>query len=112
MTLLEVLVGIVILMIIAVPLLSFTITAANSSKTNDQRIAYALLRGETEIMYKKCIVPSQDLSMNINGIVYSLSCRTDNKDGDIVSWSMKVKKNKKIIAGINGLLYEPGSMKD
>jgi Tfp pilus assembly protein PilV len=77
MTLLEVLVGIVILMIIAVPLLSFTITAAKASKTDDQRIAYALLRGEAEIMYKKRIVPSRGLSVDIKGIKYSLSCTTD-----------------------------------
>lgn len=107
MTLLEVLVGIVILMVIAVPLLSFTITAANTSKVNDLHIAYALLRGESEIMYQKQVVPSKNLSVNIGGIVYLLSCSTDNKDSDVVSWSMNVKKINKFIAGTKGLLYEP-----
>jgi type II secretory pathway pseudopilin PulG len=107
MTLVEVIISIVILMIVTVPLYSFLGTMGTASKVHDLHIAYALLRGETAIMYKKHALPEKDLSVNIDGVDYTISCSEDSKDQGLVSWSMKVKKGNKSITGIKGLLYVP-----
>ena len=107
MTLIEVIAGIAILMVVAIPLLNMYTKIGSSSKVNDLRIAYALMRGETEKMYKTHTVSMAEQSVNIEGTSYSLTCTIESRNGDMVSWTMKTRKGRKTVAILNGLLYSP-----
>lgn len=107
MTLLEVMISIVILMVVAFPILNIYIKITNASNINDLRIAYAFIRGEVGIIYKTNNVSESVRSMHINDVDYFLSCSIKGRDGDMVLWSVEVKKSKKVIAGIQGVVYAP-----
>jgi len=111
MTLIEVLVGIAILMVAVIPLLGFYTRISHSARVQNNRIAYALLRGETEIMYKKHQLPDHERSIMIDGMTYKISCDVAKTAGNLVEWSMKVGKGSKDIAAISGLLYSPQNNK-
>ena len=105
MTLAEVLVGFCILMIAAVPLLSLYLRMAHSETVQDERVAYALLRGETEIMYQKNKLPESEKTFSMNGKSYRLCCNVTKKDGKLTEWALNVDRGKKEIARLSGLLY-------
>ncbi len=103
-TLIEALIGMFIFVAIALPLLRFAASSSDYSKPEDLRIACAILRGETAVMYgNQKLAPSRRF-VTIDNAVYEVSDSVV-MDSLVANWSMTVKKAGKTIAGVHGLLY-------
>lgn len=105
-TLVEVLIGLVVFVGIALPLFQFQARLGNTGQVRDLYAAYALLRGESQVLYANGELPPASREVALNGIGYVVRC-THERDSQVVSWTMSVEKGEKRIAGITGLLYAP-----
>jgi hypothetical protein len=105
-TLVEALIGLVIFVSIAIPLIRYAASSANSGKVIDLKIASAILHGECAVMYKNQKLPLPQRFVTINNAVFEISS-TAEKDSVMANWSITVKKAGKSIAGVHGLLYLP-----
>ncbi len=105
-TLVEVLVGLAIFSIVVIPLLSFSTKMAFSTKAKDLQIAYTLLKGECDIIYKNHTLPIKRREVKIGEIVYSIVCDYE-QDSVLTSWILSIEKKKNVVTQIKGLAYIP-----
>ncbi len=109
LTLVESVVGLVVFVVVVIPVMQFAGRLATSSKGADLQAAYAILKGECDVIYGVRRLPMpQEREIAVDGRQYILKC-AHHPDTGLVSWTMAVRKDEKTIAGMSGLVYVSGS---
>ncbi len=106
MTLLEVLIALLIFVGILLPLLRFVGPTANSSKVKDRKVAYAILKGESEVLYRNRMLPERQSQVCVDNTTYDVLFDS-HTDSMMVDWTLSVNRQGKYLAGLHGLLYAP-----
>ncbi len=103
-TLTELLVGLAIFIVILLPLMTFSSKIAFSTKSKDLQVAYTLLKGECDVIYKNHMLPEENREIKVGNIIYMVVCDYE-KDSVLTSWELSVNRKKNKIAKIKGIVF-------
>lgn len=105
-SLVEVMIGMSIFLVVIIPLLTYSTKTAFNTKASDLQIAYALLKGESDVIYSNNSLPPPEQEIKVGVRTYKI-CFHCTQDSLVTTWDLKVKKKNKTIAKIKGLSYIP-----